>query len=103
MQKDVPIPVLLRRWEASEYLREVHGIQYTRNTLALFACQGKGPEITFVGNVPFYRPASLDAWAKALISKPTPRARKYAHPRYRKIGAAKLARASNPSADSTNA
>jgi len=58
------------------------------------ACQGKGPEMTHVNNVPYYRAADLDAWAKALIKPPRP-AKKYA--------AANLARASNPSTDSANA
>jgi len=53
------------------------------------ACLGKGPEVTRVNNVPYYRAADLDAWAKALIKPPRP--------------AAKLARASNPSTDSANA
>src|SRR5262245_36010824 len=62
---------LLRRWEAAEYLREIHGLQFAPATLAKFACGGVGPEICFVNKIPFYRPTALDAWAKASISKPT--------------------------------
>src|SRR5215475_2640197 len=83
MRKDVPVPVLLRRSEAPDYLPKNHGLRFTYGTLALFACKGKGPEICYVGKVPFYRPAALDAWAKALISKPTRRARKDPHHRNR--------------------
>ena len=87
--RTIPRPPLLRRWEASQYLREVHGLQFAPSTLGTMACLGKGPEVTRVNNVPYYRAADLDAWAKALIKPPRP--------------AAKLVRASNPSTDSANA
>jgi len=74
---------LLRRWQASQYLLEVHGLQCAPATLAKKACKGTGPEICFVNGIPFYRPAGLDAWAKASIGKPTPHARKDAYPRNR--------------------
>jgi len=41
------------------------------------ACLGKGPEVTRINNVPYYRAADLDAWAKVLIKPPRP-AKKYA-------------------------
>jgi len=74
-------PKLLRRYEVPEYLENVHGLRFAAGTLAKFACLGTGPEICFVNQIPFYPTTGLDAWAKASISKPTPRAKKYAHPR----------------------
>jgi len=74
---------LLRRWEASQYLLEVHGLQVAPGTLAKKACLGTGPEICFVNGIPFYRPTGLDVWTKALIGKPTTRARKDTHHRNR--------------------
>ena len=67
---------LLRRWEASQYLLEVHGLQVAPASLAKKACLGIGPEICFVNKIPFYRPTALDAWAKVVIGKPTTHARK---------------------------
>jgi hypothetical protein len=74
---------LLRRWEAAQYLPEVHGLRFAPATLAKFACLGSGPEICFVNGLPFYKPPGLDVWAKASISKPTPRARKDPYDRNR--------------------
>ena len=74
---------LLRRWEASQYLLEVHGFQVAPGTLAKKACLGTGPEICFVNGIPFYRPTGLDIWARVLIGKPTTRARKDTHHRNR--------------------
>src|SRR5262249_4994462 len=74
---------LLRRWEASQYLLEVHGLQVAPASLAKKACLGIGPEICFVNKIPFYRPARLDVWAKVSIGKPTPRARKDPYDRNR--------------------
>ena len=74
---------LLRRWEAAQYLLEVHGLRFAPATLAKFACLGTGPEICFVNTLPFYRLAGLDFWAKKQIGKPTPRARKDSYDRNR--------------------
>jgi hypothetical protein len=74
---------LLRRWEAAQYLLEVHGLRFAPATLAKFACLGTRPEICFVNGLPFYKPPGLDVWAKASISKPTPQARKDIHHRNR--------------------
>ena len=76
-------PKLLRRWEASQYLQELHGLRCAPASLAKKACLGIGPKICFVNGIPFYRPSELDVWAKALISKPTPQARKDIHHRNR--------------------
>jgi hypothetical protein len=77
-------PKLLRRWEASQYLQELHGLRCAPASLAKKACLGVGPKICFVNGIPFYRPSELDQWAKASIGAPTPRARKYAQPRNRR-------------------
>src|SRR5262245_30701466 len=74
---------LLRRWEAAQYLQEVHGLHFAPATLAKFACRGVGPGICFVNSIPFYKPAGLDVWAKATIGKPTPHAKKDTHHRNR--------------------
>src|SRR5262249_571556 len=74
-------PKLRGGWEASQYLEEVHGLRCAASTLAKKACLGTGPEVVYVNDIPFYQPTGLDAWAKATISKPTPRARKYDPPR----------------------
>src|SRR5262249_4142600 len=75
------IPQAERRDEVPEYLETVHGLRFAAGSLAKFACLGTGPEICFVNQIPFYPTTGLDAWAKASISKPTPRAKKYAPPR----------------------
>src|SRR5262245_2449932 len=77
-------PKLIRRREASQYLLEVHGLQFAPDTLAKFACEGTGPEIHFVNKIPFYRPTGLDTWAKAKISKPTRQAKKDPYHRNRR-------------------
>ena len=74
---------LLRRWEASRYLFEVHGLQVAPNTLAKKACTGAGPEFCIVNKIPFYRPTALDAYAKTSIGKPTTQAQKDAYDRNR--------------------
>jgi hypothetical protein len=55
---------LLRRKEASEYLRERHGLSYAPGTLANYAARLSGPPFEDIGGIPFYRPAQLDRWAK---------------------------------------
>lgn len=74
-------PELMRRRDASVYLKEVHDLQFVPDTLAKFACEGTGPEMVYVNDIPFYRPSGLDLWAKAKMGKPTAQARKYAQPR----------------------
>jgi len=61
---------LLRRAEASEYLREHHSLEIAKSTLAKFATIGGGPLMVYSGRLPLYRPADLDAWAAARISAP---------------------------------
>lgn len=59
----------LRRAEAARYLQERFGA-YTAETLAKLACVGGGPLYRKMGAYPVYRPADLDAWAEARMSKP---------------------------------
>lgn len=52
-----PATKLLRRQEASEYLRENWGLSYTTGTLAKMASNGNGPpSIRGPMRSPFYRP-----------------------------------------------
>lgn len=96
---------LLRRAQASQYLLKAHGLTRAPATLASDACRGIGAEIEYVNKVPHYRPAALDAYAKALVGKPTRQARKYPQPRNpagpgpRKVSAElKMKAANTPSA-----
>jgi hypothetical protein len=66
--------VRLRREEASEYLKSVHGIVRKISTLSKYASVGGGPKFEYVGRVPTYRPAELDAWARSLLSGPCSKA-----------------------------
>lgn len=53
----------LRRWEATEYLRLVHGIEIAPATLAKWVTVGGGPEYQKLNRIPLYPVGSLDAWA----------------------------------------
>lgn len=53
----------LRRSEASDYLRIMHGVVVARDTLARYAWEGGGPLFQKVGRVPLYPIEELDAWA----------------------------------------
>jgi hypothetical protein len=52
----------LRRFEAAQYLFEVHGVTYSKNTLAKAAVTGGGPRYRLFGRFPFYELDDLDAW-----------------------------------------
>lgn len=67
---------LLRRAEASEYLKTVWGINRAAATLATDAMSGAGPAYTCISHRAFYTTASLDAWAKSQMRKPTSKAKK---------------------------
>ena len=65
---------LSRRWstrmrgkEASEYLREVHGIELSEATLAKLRCVGGSPPFQYDGRFPKYTAAGLDAFAVARL------------------------------------
>ena len=53
----------LRRWEASEYLSLVHGVDYAPTTLAKFASVGGGPAYHRLNRTPIYPKTELDRWA----------------------------------------
>ena len=53
----------LRRWEASDYLRIVHGIEVATATLAKYASVGGGPPYHKSNRTPLYPVRELDAWA----------------------------------------
>ena len=53
----------LRRWEASEYLLVVHGIQVATATLAKYASVGGGPAYHKSVRTPLYPREELDRWA----------------------------------------
>ncbi len=63
------VKVYLRRTEAARYLQERFGA-YTADTLAKLASVGGGPIFRKMGAYPVYRPADLDSWAEARMSKP---------------------------------
>jgi hypothetical protein len=58
----------LRRSQAVEYLRVVHGIPTTVATLAKLACVGGGPPFQKMGRVVLYPRVELDRWAEGRIS-----------------------------------
>ena len=53
----------LRRWEASDYLRIVHGIEVATATLAKYASVGGGPPFHKSNRTPLYPRDELDRWA----------------------------------------
>jgi hypothetical protein len=59
-----------RRKEASVYLKEVWGLDYSPKTLAKLACIGGGPEIEYAGRIPTHTEPGLDKFAKAKLSPP---------------------------------
>ncbi len=58
----------LRRYEASNYLLETHGIRRAVGTLAKLAVVGGGPRFRVAGRTPLYAPDDLDAWADSILS-----------------------------------
>ncbi len=57
-------PPRLRRWEASAYLENVHGLRVAPATLAKLASIGGGPGFHKDHRVPLYSVEELDRWAK---------------------------------------
>ena len=53
----------LRRWEASDYLKLVHGIEVAPATLAKWASIGGGPSYQKSLRTPLYPVGELDRWA----------------------------------------
>ena len=62
-----PWPARLRRKQASEYLRERHGITLSAATLAKLAVVGGGPAFRKDGPFPLYEVDILDAFAAARL------------------------------------
>lgn len=60
----------LRRWEASEYLKLVHGVEIAPATLAKWASIGGGPSFQRVNRTPLYGTPDLDGWVAAKLSPP---------------------------------
>jgi len=60
----------LRRWEAAEYLKLVHGIEVAPATLAKWVTVGGGPEYQKMNRTPLYPTAGLDTWATDKLSAP---------------------------------
>ncbi|MBF0561745.1 MAG: hypothetical protein HQL37_06920 [Alphaproteobacteria bacterium] len=60
----------LRRAEASQYLKETHGVSRTTATLAKLATVGGGPKFQKLARQVYYDPADLDAWVIANLSAP---------------------------------
>jgi len=58
----------LRRYEASKYLFEKHGINRTVGTLAKLATVGNGPAFHKCNKVVLYSRHDLDSWAQAIRS-----------------------------------
>jgi hypothetical protein len=53
----------LRRWEAAEYLKLVHGITIAPATLAKLVSTGGGPAYHKSNRTPLYPTIELDRWA----------------------------------------
>jgi hypothetical protein len=53
----------LRRWEVSEYLKLMYGIEIAPATLAKWASIGGGPRFHKSLRTPLYPTAELDIWA----------------------------------------
>ncbi len=60
----------LRRTEASEYLKEIWGIDRAPSTLAKLATLGGGPRFRRANRIPLYPPEFLDEWARSILSPP---------------------------------
>lgn len=59
----------LRRWEASDYLRIIHGLTVAPATLAKLASVGGGPGYNKANRTPLYPTEELDRWAEARLGK----------------------------------
>jgi hypothetical protein len=58
----------LRRKDAAQYIREVHGQPCSHKTLSKYAVTGDGPAYRKAGRFPLYAPDDLDEWATAKLS-----------------------------------
>ena len=72
---DTPTPSpqrRLRRAEAAEYLRRVHGIPYSEKTLRNRNATGLEPRPEYLGTIPFYTPQKLDDFARTAFTPESP-------------------------------
>jgi hypothetical protein len=61
-------PHFLRRRPASGYLKETWGLDFAPRTLAKIACvSSEGPEMHYVGRIPYYSKEALDDFARRRI------------------------------------
>ncbi len=65
-----PANAFLRRADAAAYVTTRYGFPCSRQWLAKLAVTGGGPTFRKAGRYPIYKPADLDAWAQARISRP---------------------------------
>jgi len=63
-------PAKMDRETASDYLKQVHGVQAARATLARMASVGGGPVYSLCGRRPVYDRADLDSWARSKLTPP---------------------------------
>jgi hypothetical protein len=62
----------LRRAAAAKYLNDVHGIPFTEKTLRNRNAAGLEPLPEYLGTIPFYQPARLDAFALTAFTPESP-------------------------------
>jgi hypothetical protein len=65
-------PRRLRRNQAAQYLKEVHGIGLTPKTLQNRNAAGKDPRPEYLGTIPYYTPTTLDAFAASCFQPESP-------------------------------
>jgi hypothetical protein len=68
-------PKRMRRGQAAQYLRELHGHPDRGKNLRNRNCIGLGPHCKYFGSIPLYERADLDAWVEgeALTERPANR------------------------------
>jgi hypothetical protein len=62
------ISKLLRRSEASTYLKDKWGVDRAMSTLAKLAVTGGGPPFQRLGRIPLYAADDLDEWVASKLS-----------------------------------
>ena len=60
----------LSRQQASDYLRDEHGVTRSVAALALLAFRGSGPVFRKMGRLSYYLSEDLDAWVQSMIGPP---------------------------------
>jgi hypothetical protein len=62
----------MRRKIASEYLLEVHGLEFSEKALRNRNASGLPPKPEYLGAIPFYRPEVLDEFAERAFTPESP-------------------------------